>query len=319
MSRGEPPRLVVLLSGGGTTLENIMERIEAGKLRAQVVLVVSSKEGVKGIARAQKRGIPTEVVPSARYREGKRTDWTAFSREVSRVVMAAEPDLVLLAGFMCFFQLPPALESKVMNIHPALIPAFAGHNMYGEKVHEAVVQRGAKVSGCTVHFVTNEYDAGPIIVQRVCQITSEDSADAVASKVFREECEAYPEAIRLFLDGRLAVKDGIVHIAPAPEPVRSPPPPPAAGPVARATEASGQACKKRRLEEVEAESGEPQFATQQAQTFQSAKDQLAIAQEQADARVKQLQKDVDHWRRKFECTNSNQEKLIEQDEGPDQV
>merc|ERR1711879_523472 len=151
----------------------------------------------------------TQVVASAAYRKDKRTDWDAFSEELNRVVLAAKPDLVVLAGFMCFYKLPAALENKVINIHPALLPAFGGQGMYGEKVHEAVVKRGARVSGCTVHFVTNDYDAGPIIVQRTCPVDpAVDSASAVQKRVFAEECEALPDAIQLAIDGRLKVKDG---------------------------------------------------------------------------------------------------------------
>lgn len=214
-----PGKLVVLLSGGGTTLQNIFDRIDRGELDAEVVLVVSSKDGVKGLERASSRGVPTAVVSSKKYRKDKKTDWASFSKDLNLVVLGAKPNLVILAGFMCFYEIPPCLDNKVMNIHPALIPAFAGQGMYGDKVHKALVKRGAKVAGCTVHFVTNEYDAGPIIVQRVCKVLADDTADDVAAKVFVEECEAYPSAISMFLEGRLSVQDGIVHVAPRAPPV----------------------------------------------------------------------------------------------------
>jgi len=211
------PRLVVLLSGGGTSLQNILDKIDAGTLRARVALVVSSKDGVKGLQRAEAKNVPTKVVASANYRKDKKTDWTSFSKEINSVVLAAKPDLVVLAGFMCFYEVPPELENKVINIHPALLPAFGGQGMYGEHVHKAVVKRGARIHGCTVHFVTNDYDAGPIILQRSCAIDpARESADDVQKKVFQEECLAMPEAIRLCIDGRLTVKDGIVHVAEAP-------------------------------------------------------------------------------------------------------
>lgn len=208
-----PVKLAVLLSGGGTTLENIFEHMAEQKLNAKVELVVSSKHGVKGIERAQKRGVRTEVVASADYRQEKVTDWDAFSAKLNEVVLSCNPDLVVLAGFMCFYKIPPQLENRVMNIHPALVPAFAGQGMYGDKVHKAVVKRGAKFSGCTVHFVTNEYDAGPIVLQKMCEVSSEDSADDVQKRVFDLECQAYPEAIHLFQQQRLTVKDGLVFIS----------------------------------------------------------------------------------------------------------
>jgi len=210
------PRLVVLLSGGGTTLQNILDCIDRGQLRAKVVLVVSSKVGVKGLERAEAKSVPTKVVASASYRKEKKTDWDAFSTELNSVVLAAKPDLVVLAGFMCFYQIPPQLESKVINIHPSVLPAFGGQGMYGERVHEAVVKRGARVSGCTVHFVTNGYDEGPIILQRTCPVDpARDSASVVQKRVFEQECLALPEAIRLFIDGRLIVQDGIVRVTEA--------------------------------------------------------------------------------------------------------
>jgi folate-dependent phosphoribosylglycinamide formyltransferase PurN len=97
-----------------------------------------------------------------------------------------------------------------MNIHPALLPSFGGQGMWGHHVHEAVLKAGCKVSGCTVHFCTNEYDAGPIIVQRCCEVKDDDTADTLATRVFEQECKAYPEAVGLFAEGRLKVQDGIV-------------------------------------------------------------------------------------------------------------
>eukprot|EP00746_Dinoflagellata_sp_MGD_P163237 gnl/MRDRNA2_/MRDRNA2_91168_c0_seq1.p1 gnl/MRDRNA2_/MRDRNA2_91168_c0~~gnl/MRDRNA2_/MRDRNA2_91168_c0_seq1.p1 ORF type:complete len:261 (+),score=52.29 gnl/MRDRNA2_/MRDRNA2_91168_c0_seq1:95-877(+) len=205
-------RIVVLLSGGGTTMQNIMEKTDQGYLNTEIALVISSKEGVKGLERAKARNIPTKVIESKTFRANKVTDWTAMSKAINEHVLAAKPDLVVLAGFMCLYEVPPQLEGKVMNIHPGLIPAFCGQGMYGEKVHQAVVKKGVKVTGCTVHFVTNEYDAGPIIVQKTCPVHDTDTAEDVQKKVFDTECEAFPEAIRLFGEGRLSIADGIVQV-----------------------------------------------------------------------------------------------------------
>jgi len=122
-------------------------------------------------------------------------------------------DLVIQAGWLCLWHIPQEYDSRVMNIHPALLPSFGGQGMWGHHVHEAVLKTGCKVSGCTVHFCTNEYDVGPIIVQRSCAVADDDDADSLAERVFEQECIAYPEAIRLFCENRLAVEKGIVkHI-----------------------------------------------------------------------------------------------------------
>ena len=125
----------------------------------------------------------------------------------------ASVDLVIQAGFLSLWYVPPQYDGRVMNIHPALLPAFGGHGMFGHHVHEAVLAAGCKVSGCTVHFVTNEYDAGPIIVQKAVAVHEGDDADALAARVFEQECVAYPEAIRLFAQGKLRIEGKTVRVA----------------------------------------------------------------------------------------------------------
>ena len=205
----QPVRLAVLLSGGGTTLQNILEHIDRGELSAEVVVVVSSLSTVKGVERARRRDIPTHIV-----RRKDHATLESFSDAINAVLDAAKVDLVCLAGFMVMWRIPPQYEGRVMNIHPALIPSFCGKGMYGHRVHEAVVAKGAKVSGCTVHFVNNEYDAGPIIVQKTVPVRFEDTPDDVARRVFQVECEAYPEAIRLFAEGRLRIEGDRVKVLP---------------------------------------------------------------------------------------------------------
>jgi formyltetrahydrofolate-dependent phosphoribosylglycinamide formyltransferase len=202
-------RLGVMLSGGGTTLLNLLDRIDRGTLDAEVVVVVSSLSTAKGREHAQRRGIPTYVV---RRKDFASTE--AFSDAVSAHLDAARVDLVCLAGFMVMWQVPERYLGRVMNIHPALIPSFCGRGMYGHFVHEAVVAKGVKVSGCTVHFVNNEYDAGPIILQKAVPVAFEDTPDDVARRVFQQECEAYPEAIQLFAEGRLRIEGNRVRILP---------------------------------------------------------------------------------------------------------
>lgn len=215
----EPIRLVVLLSGGGTTLENIFTHIEEHDLPATVDLVVSSKHSAYGLTRAENHGVETAVVPSSAYRqrtpEGMlTTDWRALSDQMDRIILPRKPDLICFAGYMCMYILPDVLLDRSINIHPALIPSFCGQGMYGHHVHEAVAASGVKVSGCTVHFVNNEYDSGPIILQRTCPVHDTDTPDNIAARVFEEECRAYPEAIRLFAEKRLQVDGQIVRILP---------------------------------------------------------------------------------------------------------
>ncbi len=196
-----PIRLAVFLSGNGTTLQNLIDQIASGKLRAQIALVVSNHADVYGLMRAIDAGIPTAVVE--RKECGSREE---FSQRLFDLCRQAKVDLVCLAGFLQLLQIPDDFLGRVMNIHPALIPAFCGKGYYGNPVHEAVLAYGAKVSGCTVHFCDNQYDHGPIILQRTVPVLDEDTPDTLAARVFKQECEAYPEAIRLFAEGLLLIE-----------------------------------------------------------------------------------------------------------------
>ena len=201
--------VAVLLSGGGTTLQNILDRADAGTLDARVVCVVSSRANVLGLERARNHGIPAHTVPSRHY-----ADFHEHSKAVWETLAKHEFDLIVMAGYMCLLDMPPEMEGRIMNIHPALIPAFCGKGMYGHHVHEAVVRYGAKVSGCTVHFVDNQYDHGPIILQRTCPVYFGDTPETVRDRVFHEECEAFPAAIQLFAEGRLRIEDRRVCVLP---------------------------------------------------------------------------------------------------------
>ncbi|HBL42532.1 MAG TPA: phosphoribosylglycinamide formyltransferase, partial [Planctomycetaceae bacterium] len=128
-----------------------------------------------------------------------------FSTTIFGLCREVGADLVTLAGYLSLIHIPEDYQHRVMNIHPALIPAFCGHGFYGHKVHEAVVARGVKVSGCTVHFADNEYDHGPIIGQKTVPVSGTDTPDQVAANVFQAECELYPEMIRLFAAGKIKV------------------------------------------------------------------------------------------------------------------
>ncbi len=188
----KPLRLAVLISGGGSTLTNLLDSIAAGQLEASVELVIASRK-CDGVAKSAARGHSCEIVSPKQF-----PSITAFSDAIFLRCRQARIDLVILGGFLSRIEVPADFEGRVMNIHPSLIPAFCGHGMYGHHVHEAVIARGCKVSGCTVHLVDNEYDHGPILVQKTVPVLDGDDADSLAKRVFEAECAAYPEAIRQY-------------------------------------------------------------------------------------------------------------------------
>jgi formyltetrahydrofolate-dependent phosphoribosylglycinamide formyltransferase len=197
----DPIRLAVLISGGGTTLQNFLDRITEGLLHAEIAVVVSSKADAFGLTRARRVKIPAFVVErkSCSSRE-------EFSGRIFAHCRDADVDLVCLAGFLQLLHIPDDFRHRVLNIHPALIPAFCGKGYHGLAVHRAVLERGVKVSGCTVHFADNEYDHGPIVSQRVVPVLDDDTPERLAERVFAAECEAYPQAIQWFARGRLRVE-----------------------------------------------------------------------------------------------------------------
>jgi phosphoribosylglycinamide formyltransferase-1 len=207
-----PINLAVLVSGSGTTLQNLIDQIGAGKLNARIRIVIGSRADLVGLDRARKAGFKNETVDRREF-----SNCAQFSRRVFDLCSQAKVDLVCLAGWLCLLELPSEFAGRVMNIHPALLPSFGGKGMYGRKVHEAVLAHGCKVSGCTVHFVDGAYDTGPIILQRTCPVLEDDTPQTLASRVFDEEKIAYPEAIRLFQQGRLRIEGRRVSVSPAPD------------------------------------------------------------------------------------------------------
>jgi phosphoribosylglycinamide formyltransferase-1 len=198
---------VVLISGGGTTLKNLLEKIAAGRLKAEIVLVISSNPAALGLAIAANAGIATNVVERKSFATPE-----AYSEAIFGSCRTSGPQWVVMGGFLTYVPIPPDFENRVLDIHPALIPAFCGKGFYGHRVHEAVLEYGAKISGCTVHFVDNQYDHGPIILQKVVPVLDDDTPDALAARVFEAECEAYPEALRLLAGGRVSVERRRVRI-----------------------------------------------------------------------------------------------------------
>lgn len=184
-----------------------MDQIAAGTLPAEIAVVIASRAACGGVARAREAGLHCEVVERRAF-----ADVTGFSRKIFDLCRDARVDLVTLAGFLSLIEVPDDFEHRVMNIHPGLIPGFCGTGFYGHAVHEAVLARGAKISGCTIHFADNAYDHGPIITQSPVEVRDDDTPETLAGRVFQAECQAYPEAIRLYAQGRLEIEGNCVRI-----------------------------------------------------------------------------------------------------------
>jgi phosphoribosylglycinamide formyltransferase-1 len=174
-------KMAVLLSGSGRTLDNFHERIHRGSLAGEIQVVVSNVAGVLGLSKAEKYGYPAFHAKD--------------NGQINKILTAYDIDIVCLAGYLKLYTPPPELARAVINIHPSLIPSFCGDGFYGHHVHDAVKKRGCTVSGCTVHFANENYDEGPIILQKCVELSYEDDADTIADKVFAIECEAFPDAI----------------------------------------------------------------------------------------------------------------------------
>jgi phosphoribosylglycinamide formyltransferase-1 len=183
--------IAVLISGGGTTLRNLIETIQSAELPVEIRLVISSSPAASGLRFAAEAGIPSLVVERT-----KETGAEAFSEAVFEPCRRAGVRYVVMGGFLKHVLIPPDFENRVLNIHPALLPAFGGQGMYGLRVHAAVLAAGANKSGCTVHFVDNQYDHGPVILQREVPVRPDDTPESLQARVFAAECEAYPEALR---------------------------------------------------------------------------------------------------------------------------
>jgi phosphoribosylglycinamide formyltransferase 1 len=192
--------IAVLLSGSGRTLQNFLDRIATGTLPVRITQVVASRPNVGGIDRARNAGLPVEVVERKAFPSVE-----AFSERTFALCRSSGAELVVLAGYLQLLRIPDDYRLRVLNIHPALLPAFGGKGMYGHHVHEAVLKYGAKVSGCTVHFVDDQYDHGPVIAQSAVPVTDDDTPDTLADRVFEAECELYPRVIRAMAEGRVRV------------------------------------------------------------------------------------------------------------------
>ncbi len=191
MSAAQPLRVAVLLSGSGTSLENLFEHVEQRGLPARVVCVIASKESAFGLERARRRGVPAIAIPRKKF-----ADVRSFNDAIHAELAKHDVELVACLGFLSIFEPRERYRGRAINVHPALLPAFGGKGMYGHHVHEAVLARGCKVSGATVHFVDDEYDHGPILAQRAVEVRDDDTPDALAARVQAVERELVPEVVR---------------------------------------------------------------------------------------------------------------------------
>lgn len=201
-------RVGALVSGGGTNLQAIMDAIERDKIDAEVVAVISSKEGAFALERANRKGIDNTVIRKKDYPTVEE-----YENAMADYLEAHGVDLVVYAGFMIILgeTFVNRFENRMINIHPSLIPSFCGKGFYGLHVHEAVLKAGVKVTGATVHFVTAQCDAGPIILQKAVDVLDDDTPEILQKRVMEQaEWVIYPEAVRLFAENRLEIVDGIV-------------------------------------------------------------------------------------------------------------
>lgn len=210
MSTNRPFRVAVLLSGNGTSLENLFEHMDRGEVPGEVCVVISSKAKAFGLERARRRGIPAIAVARAEH-----PDITAFNDALHAELAKHDVDLIALLGFLSLFELRGQYEGRVINVHPALIPAFCGHGFYGHRVHEAVLEAGVDTTGATVHFVDEEYDKGPILIQESVPVQTGDTPDSLAERVQAAERRLVPQAIRLIAEGRVQIEGSQTRILPA--------------------------------------------------------------------------------------------------------
>jgi phosphoribosylglycinamide formyltransferase 1 len=187
----------VLLSGSGRTLENFLTRIRSGDLPLNIAAVVSSRPGVRGLDLAREAGIPCAVFPRRDYRS-----IADHNQAINAWLAGHSPDLIVLAGYLCFYIEPEGFPGPVVNIHPALLPKYGGQGFYGDRVHRAVLEAGDSTTGCTVHLVDGQYDHGRILGQKEVPVVPGDDVHSLADRVFAAECELYPEVLAHLVGGQ---------------------------------------------------------------------------------------------------------------------
>lgn len=202
-------KIAVLISGGGSNLQAIINAIKAGKINGEIKLVISDKKDVYGLERAKKEKIHNFTILQSDFSTKKQ-----WNQAILQVLEDYKIDLVLLAGFMSILdkEIVKAFPNAIMNIHPSLIPSFCGKGYYGKKVHQAVLEYGVKVTGVSVHFVDEGADTGPIILQEAVKVKQEDTVESLAQRVLKVEHKLYPKAVQLFTQGKLKVEGRKVFI-----------------------------------------------------------------------------------------------------------
>ena len=204
-------KIAVLVSGGGTNLQALIDAEARGELGCgKITLVIASKPDVYALERAKKHGIDSQVLARKEY-----DSIAAYSKALTEALLAAEVDLVVLAGFLTIIdeQVYNAFPNRILNVHPALIPSFCGKGYYGLHVHEAALEKGVKVSGATVHIVTPECDAGPIVLQKAVEVKDDDTPETLQKRIMEEaEWKILPAAVKLFCEDRITVKDNRVYL-----------------------------------------------------------------------------------------------------------
>jgi phosphoribosylglycinamide formyltransferase-1 len=213
-------KLAVLISGSGRTLKNFIDLAAEGELPVDIRLVVSSSATAGGLRFAEEAGIATRIIARCDFPAGETGD-RPYGDAIFTPCRKAGVEYVAMAGFLKLAPVPEDFIGRVVNIHPALIPAFCGRGMYGDRVHQAVLDAGVKVTGCTVHFVDNEYDAGPIIWQQPVPVFDDDTVDTLAKRVFEAEKEAYPHVLKMLAAGRVKLEGRRVTIAKLPRSERA--------------------------------------------------------------------------------------------------
>ncbi|MCH2596269.1 MAG: phosphoribosylglycinamide formyltransferase [Pirellulales bacterium] len=204
----KPLKMAVLISGSGRTLKNFIDLKGEDKLPIDLRLVISSSAEAGGLTHAKNADIPTRVILRSEFASHEDYGKAIFSE-----CRAAHVEYVVMAGFLKLVPIPDDFAGQVLNIHPSLIPSFCGQGMYGDRVHREVLEYGAKVTGCTVHFVDNQYDSGPVIWQQPVPVFDDDTASSLAARVFEAETEAYPHVLRLLAAGKIKLDGRRVRIA----------------------------------------------------------------------------------------------------------
>jgi len=202
-------RIAVMISGGGTNLQALIDKIHNKNVGGEIVLVVSNKENAYGLTRAKNSGIENMIMNKKQYDSD-----LEYKEALMKLLKESEVDLIILAGYLAFIpiEIIKKYENKIMNVHPSLIPSFCGKGFYGDKVHQEVINRGVKLTGATVHFVNEEMDGGPIIIQKQVKVEFSDTVQSLQNKVLDIEHEILPLAVRLFIEGKLRVINNRVEV-----------------------------------------------------------------------------------------------------------